>query len=262
MAAGLFVDAHAGDVEMIFCDPISRHEAVRHAHVKASPAPDPPVAMARHVVDLLRAGLLDFAIEALRLATRPPPEPNVAPPPRRHTPEPDLPGVRGAIESGAGVLVGFGGLDPSITPLVRLRLGLTPWLQLRLTGAGLGSKSTVETTRGSATVSQTLGVVDAAFTLAPSSWLRPLVVLGAGVYAASLTGMGQAPYTGLKSSGAAFAMDGGVGLAPWITPHLNVALEAHLLFAVPALAVRFVDDDSTRLGQPMLLTMLSFGLWI
>ena len=262
IAAGLFVDERAGDVEMIFCETTSRREAVRRAHTTGLSARDPPVVVARHAVDLLRGNLLDFAMEALRVAARPAPEVNVPPAPPARQPEPNRAAVRAAIEAGAGVLAGFGGLDASIAPLVRLRVGLTPWLQLRLTGAGLGTTPTVANPRGSATVGQTLGMADAAWTFAPSTWLRPLVVLGAGAYAADVNGAARAPYTSATSGGIAFAIDGGVGVAPWLTPSLNVALEVHVICALPAMAVRFVDTDAAQLGLPMVLVTLSFAEWI
>ena len=260
MIAGLFVDERAGDVEMLFCDPTSRREAVRHEHLPASPAGDPPEAVARHAVDLLRAGLLDFAVETMHLA-RPLPE-QTASRATTYTPERAAFRLRVAIEPGAGVLVGFGGLDPSITPLLRLRAGIAPWLHVRVTGAGLGTTPTVATARGSATVAQAFGVADVAWTLAPSTWLHPLVVLGAGAYGATVSGTGQAPYSGVKSDGIAFVVDGGIGVAPWITPNVSIAVEAHVIYSVPAMAVRFLDADTARLGQPILLLSVGLAEWL
>jgi hypothetical protein len=146
--------------------------------------------------------------------------------------------------------------------MLRLSAGVTKWLQLRLTGAGLGTTPTVGTAQGSARVAQALGLADVAWTLAPSAWLRPLLVIGGGVYGASVTGTGQAPYSGATSGGAAFALDAGIGVAPWLTPSLGVAVEAHLIYALPEMAVRFLDADTARLGQPILLVSIGIAEWL
>jgi hypothetical protein len=262
IVAGLFVDGRTGDVEMLFCDPTSRHQAVRSEHPPVSPAGNPPEAVARHAVDLLRAALLDFAVETIHLAGRPAPEHTMPPAPPPPAPERAASGLRSAIELGAGMLVGFGGLDPSIMPLLRLRFGLERWLQLRVTGAGLGTTPTVGTARGSATVAQAFGVADVALILAPSTWLRPLVVLGAGAYGATVSGTGQAPYSGVTSGGMAFAVDGGIGVAPSITVDLSIAVEASVIYAVPAMEVRFLDVEAARLGQPILLLSVGIAEWL
>lgn len=254
--AGLFVNEHTGDVEMHFCDPTSHREALRRERLPVSPAGDPPEVIARHVVDLLRAGLLDFAVETMHLA-RPAPEQTPS-----RAPEPAAFRVRGAVEPGAGVLVGFAGLGPSLTPLLRLRAELAPWLQLRVTGAGLGTTPRLVTAHGSATVAQKFGVADVAWTPAPSTWLGPLLVLGAGAYGATVSGTGVAPDSGVSSGGAAFVVDGGIGVAPWLTPNLSIAVEAHAMYAVPAMAVRFLNADTARLGQPMLMLSVGLAEWL
>jgi hypothetical protein len=261
VTAGLFIDETSGEVEMILCDPVSRREAVRRTSATRLSDEDGPVAFARHTVDLLRAGLLDFTMEPLRVARRPPPEHPVlatsaALPDRRES----HPGW--ALEAGVGVLAGFGGVDASIIPLMRLRRAFASWFQLRATGAALGTVPTVTTARGNATVMQAFGLAEATFTLAPSMWLKPFIGGGAGFYTAAVSGTASPPYGARDARDLAFALDAGIGVAPWITSSLSIGLETHMMCALPPMAVRFIDTDAAQLGPPMLLVTLSFAGWI
>jgi hypothetical protein len=66
----------------------------------------------------------------------------------------------------------------------------------------------------------------------------------------------------VKSDGIAFVVDGGIGVAPWITPNVSIAVEAHVIYSVPAMAVRFLDADTARLGQPILLLSVGLAEWL
>jgi hypothetical protein len=166
------------------------------------------------------------------------------------------------MEGGVGIVAGFGGVGASVAPVLRLRLAPNRGFQLRLTGAGLGSNPSVQTDRGKAAVEQAVVLADGTAVLGQSRWLRPFVVLGAGIYYAGVTGTGIAPYQGESGQAVSFAVDGGIGLCTSITPSVDLSLEAHVVLAQPGIGVRFVDEDAARVGQPAVLVTLTLADWI
>lgn len=256
ITVGLFIDEDPEGIDIVLLDTLSGRTAVRH--VDRPTHEEAPEVVARHAVDLLRASLLDFAITGLRDAAASPkreaPTTHVGPSGRSAT--------RWAIEGGVGVVAGFAGVGASVAPVVRLRLATNRDFQLRLTGAGLGSNPSVQTDRGKAAVQQAVVLADGTAVLGQSRWLRPFLVLGAGIYDAGVTGTGIPPYQGESGHAIAFAVDGGVGLATSITPSMDVSLELHGVVAEPGIGVRFLDEDAARLGQPAVLVTLTLADWI
>jgi hypothetical protein len=257
IAVGLFIDEDSEGLGIYLVDTLSGRTAVRY---NDRPAPDePPEVVARHAVDLLRASLLDFAIRGLR---------DAAASPKREAPAAhvgsggDVSPRRWAMEGGVGVVAGFAGVGASVAPVLRLRFALNRFFQLRLTGAGLGSNPSVQTDRGNATVQQAVVLADGTAVLGQSRWIRPFAVLGGGIYYVGVTGTGIPPYQGESGQAIAFAVDGGIGLSASITPSLDLSLEAHAVVALPGVAVRFVDEEAARVGQPALLVTLTLADWI
>jgi hypothetical protein len=257
IAVGLFVDEDSEELDIYLLDTISARTAVRH--IDRLMAEEAPEVVARHAVDLLRASLLEFAIAGLRDAAASPkgemPAAHVGPVSRSAP-------ARWAMEGGVGVVAGFAGVGASVAPVLRLRYSTTRDFQLRLTGAGLGSSPSVQTDQGAAAVQQAIVLADGTLVLGQSRWLRPLIVFGAGIYYAGVTGTGIPPYQGESSHAMAFAVDGGIGLSTSITPSVDLSLEAHVVFSEPGIAVRFLDEDAARLGQPVVLMTLTLVDWI
>jgi hypothetical protein len=259
IAVGLFIDEDSesrGALGIYLVDTLSGRTAVRYTD---RPAPDEaPEVVARHAVDLLRASLLDFAIRGLRDAAASQGEAPAA----RVVSEGHVAPARWALEGGVGVVAGFAGVGASVAPVLRLRFALNRSFQLRLTGAGLGSNPSVQTDRGNAAVKQAVVLADATAVLGQSRWLRPFAALGGGIYYVGITGTGVPPYQGESGDAIAFAVDGGIGLATSITSSLDLSLEAHAVVAQPGVAVRFVDQEAARVGQPSLLVTLTLADWI
>jgi hypothetical protein len=258
IAVGLFVGEDSEELDIVLLDTVSGRSAVRHLN---RPTPrEAPDAVARHAVDLLRASLLEFAIAGLRdTAASPKAETPVV---RVEASGRSAPVLRWALEAGVGVVAGFAGVGVSVAPVLGLRYSMTRAFQLRLTGAGLGSSPSVQTDRGAAAVQQTIVLADGTLVLGQSRWLRPLLVFGAGVYYAGVAGTGVPPYEGVSGGGTAFALDGGIGLSTSLTTSLDLSLDARVVVAQPGIAVRFIDEDAARLGQPAVLMTLTLADWI
>jgi hypothetical protein len=257
IVVGLFVD-EAEELELYLLDTVSGRTAVRH--IDPPMLHEAPEVIARHAVDLLRASLLDFAIAGLHDAAPSPPKGEM--PTAQLEPASRPASMRWAMEGGVGVVVGFAGVGASVAPVVRLRYSMTRDLQVRLSGAGLGSSPSVQSDLGTAAVQQAIVVADGTWVLGQSRWLRPLVVLGAGMYYAGVTGTGIGAYQGESGHAMAFAVDGGIGLSTSITPSVDLSLEAHVVVAEPGIAVRFIDEDAARVGQPAALMTLTVVDWI
>jgi hypothetical protein len=260
ITAALFVDEEAG-IDIYLLDALSDRLVVRHLDTNAAPPDGGPEVVARHAVDLLRASILDFAIEGLRSAAATAPSTTSSPPHGETLERPAA--ARWALEAGLGVLGSFEGVGAAVVPAARLRFAASRTFQIRLTGAGFGSTPTVETDRGTAAVQQGVAIVDGAAVLGHARWLRPTVALGAGAYYASVTGSGVAPpYRGQTGRALAVAFDGALGLATSVMSNVELSLEAHAVVTEPGIAVRFIDVDAARLGRPSLLVTFTVAGWI
>jgi hypothetical protein len=255
IAAGLFVDESAG-IDIYLLDTLSSRMVVTHVDAQTASPGDAPEVVARHAVDLLRASLLDFAIEGLRSAATTTPSPPGGPSLDR----PTMP--RWAFEGGLGVLGSFDGVGAALVPVLRLRFAANRTFQIRLTGAGYGSTPSVKVDRGTATIQQGVILVEGSADLGHARWLRPLVAIGAGAYYAGVTGSGAPSYEGRSGDALALALDGSVGLATSLPSNVELSLEVHALVTEPGIAVRFIDVDAARLGRPSLLLTFTVAGWI
>jgi hypothetical protein len=251
ISAALFLDDD-GAIDMILLDTQSGRMGERR--IEGPALGDGPEVFARHAVALLRASLLDFALGGLRSANTKP---------RARTLPAEAPKPTGwALEGGAGVIAGFAGVGLSAAPVLGLRRAASRMLQLRLTGAGMGSSPTIQTNQGQASVAQGLLLVDGTAVLAQSRWIRPLLTLGAGAYYVGATGTPVPPYQGLSGHTLALALDAGVGLATSLTQSVDLTLEAHVILAEPGIAVRAINEDVAHVGQPALLMTLTLADWL
>jgi hypothetical protein len=155
------------------------------------------------------------------------------------------------------VLAGFGGVDAALLPVGRVRFELGQRFAARLSLSGLGTRPRVETPAGSATVSQELGLFELVAELAPESWLRPFVSLGAGTYHLGVDGSANWPYAGSSDDRFVFAADAGGGLALALTSSLSLSLEGHGILLAPYPVIRFLEVDAARVGNPLVAGTLT-----
>jgi hypothetical protein len=134
---------------------------------------------------------------------------------------------------------------------------LTGWLHARVSIMGLGSRPRIETDYGSATVSQSIGTVEAGAIWRRAKRVRPSVFLGAGVLHVSVLGAGHSPYEGREPDRWSVAFAGGVGVAFALRSQLALTTELAALMATPHPTVRFVDTKAATIGFPSLLLSLA-----
>jgi hypothetical protein len=135
-------------------------------------------------------------------------------------------------------------------------------VQLRLTGAWLGTQPRVDAPNGNATVEQGIALVECLAQFGRHDRVRPLVSIGAGGYYVGVTGSDDPPHLGAHNVDLALAFDGGAGVLLPVGPHVEIGMEAHALVTAPGIAVRFIDRDVARIGRPSLLGAISLAGWI
>ena len=257
---GLFLHADASAAELWVVDRLTSKTVVRSVEMAKSPGVSIPEVLARRSVELLRASLLEILVDAQK-------RPFAAPAPRAQASRwaaralESRPSVWG-VEAGAQVLAGFGGVGGAVMPIARVRAVLGERLVARLTVSGLGTRPRIEAAEGTATVRQELGLLELLGEIAPRSWFRPSVSLGAGAYHIGVDGSAKWPYAGLDGGRYAFAADAGAGLALSLTSSFALSLEGHALLVTPYPVIRFLDVDTAETGRPLLSGALTLLGWL
>ncbi len=256
----LFGDPATGEAELCVVQRAAGRSAVRQATVVAEDPERMPEALASKALELLRATALELSLaldRAPRARETPERRPEVSIPqsPARAAPTSETSIV--SVDMGLGMWNSIEGPPPSVTPVGRLGLRLSGWSQARLSLVGLGSRPLVRTVYGSATISQTMALLEFALMPRLDNRIQPLLSLGGGVLNVAVAGSGVAPYEGLTSQQWSAAVDGGAGIAVAIGSRTSLATEIHASWASPHPYVRFVDTRAATIGDPTLMLTLT-----
>jgi hypothetical protein len=257
---GLFLHADASAAELWVVDRLTSKTVVRRIAMSKSAGASAPEVLARRSVELLRASLLEILVDSQK-------RPSTVTAPRAHATrwaaqalEPRHSSF--GIEAGAQLLGGFGGIDAAILPVGRMRVALGERLLARMTLSGLGTRPKIVAAQGSATLSQELALLELQGEMAPRSWLRPTISLGAGAYHIHVDGSANAPYAGLDGGRYAFAVDAGAGLAMSFTSVFALSLEAHALLLTPYPLIQFLTVDTAEMSRPLLSATVTVVGWL
>jgi hypothetical protein len=246
---GLFPQPDASAAELWVVDRLTNKTVVRRVELDRSSTGSAPEVLARRSVELLRASMLEILVDARRRPLSPSPRAQAsrwaaqALEPQRSV---------WGVEAGALVLGGFGGVGPAIMPVLRGRVVVSDRFAARLTLSGLGTRPHVQAAEGTATVNQALGLVEWIVEIAPHSWLRPAVSLGAGAYHISAEGSAAWPYEALDPGTWAFAADVGTGLSLSLSSVFALCLEGHATLVTPRPVIRFVGVETAEIQSPLL----------
>jgi hypothetical protein len=216
-------------------------------------------------LELLRASFLEIALGASRAepeTTTPPPPP---PPEVARMTEVALDNSwprTWAVEAGGCLLGSFEGFPPSLAPVVRGERIWRDRLVARLTIAGLGTPARVDLPVGSASVSQTFGLVEVGVKLRPEQRLRLFLSLGAGVLHVTAEGHESFPYQALSDSLWTPIADAGAGVRVALRGRFELAAEVHAQFAQHYPAIHFFDDTVARSGRPTVIGSLTLVAWL
>jgi hypothetical protein len=260
---GLLGDPSSAPAELWILDNIGGNAEVRRIPAPIDDAERVAEVLAIRTVEVLRASALKLLIESSRRPSAPAPAPAVqiaaaAPPPA----VPRAAARTVAIETGLSVLVSPGQLDAAAVPVARLRVAIAGPVVARLTVAGLGTRPLVETSRGAASITQALGLVEVGLVFRRDRRLQPAMSLGAGVLRASSDAQGSSPYLGQRDARWAALFDAGAGVIVPVGGQLALALEAHVMLAAPYPVVRFSDLDAATIARPAAWTTLTLVAWL
>jgi hypothetical protein len=232
-------------------------------HVAVEPnAPRQPEMLSLRAVEALRAGLLQIDWAARKRRSEPLENPPVAAVPAGDLHQPASLGDRVGIEVGAVAIMSLDGLGPAVLSTLRVAWAPRPWLLMQASVAGLGSRSTVATTTGSAQVAQQYALLGGTYRLRAARRLWPVFGLAAGLLRTSVegqTGPGTGGHTAERWSG---LLDATLGAGLRLDGRFYLTVAAHAQVAEPYVAVHIVDRVGATSGRPNLLLTLTLGAWL
>jgi hypothetical protein len=257
---GIFIRDEASVVELWVVDRVTNKTSVRRAEAERGDDWRAPEVLARRVVELLRASLLEVLVPAPRRANE------TASPQTQayHWAARALERRRSTwgIDGGAAMLGGFGGVQAAILPVARLRLSLNESFTARLTLAGLGTRPTVSAEDGTAAISQALTLLELQAIPAKSKWVRPVLSIGAGAYHVGAEGNARWPYQGVDVARWTVAADAGAGISLPISSTFEIAIEGHAMVATPYPVIRFLGRDIANTGRPSIFAVVTLVGWL
>ena len=167
-----------------------------------------------------------------------------------------------AVDLGLGMLHSLDGPPPALIPVGRIRVRIRSWLAARASVAGLGSRPRVDSRYGSATLSQSLALLELAGGFRSGKRVRLAASLGAGALNVSVAGVGAGRYEGRDSQRWSAAFAGGLGAALAIGSRAALATELQAVVASPHPIVRFVDTSAATVGYPSLLLTVTLQVML
>jgi hypothetical protein len=258
---GLLGDPETPRAELWILDRIGGDAEVRRIPIPSENPERVGEVLAIRAIEVLRASALKLLIESSRLPSAPATAPAaIAPARTADEPAPSRRSV--AVETGLSLLASPGELDPAALPLARVRVAVAGPLVARLTIAGLGSRPRLETARGTATITQAIGLCELGVVFRRDRRLAPALMLGGGVLHVGSDAQGVAPYVGQRDERWSALVGAGAGLVATIAAGWAVAVEAHVMIAAPYPLVRFSDWEVATMARPAIWTTLTLVSWL
>ena len=252
----MFGDPESGQAELCVVRRTARRTAVRRTTVAVDDPERMPELLAKRALELLRATALELSIE---IEPAPRAEKPVEPRPQpglRSSPMPPAPAPGAAIvvvDMGVGMWTSVQGPPAAWAPVGRASLRLSEWAWARVSLAGWGSRPRVDTAYGSASLSQTMALLEGVAIFRRGKRIRPTLSLGAGVLHVAVAGTGEGPYEGRSPERWSAAFDGGLGVAFAVGARAALVTELHALVAAPHPVVRFADTRAATIGYPSVI---------
>jgi hypothetical protein len=257
---GVFGDSLAG-MELWVADRLTGRSLVRRLNASGESGARASEILAIRAAEQLSASLveLDLAPNPAKEAAVAKPAPVAPPPTPAPAPAGDRPAERSRFhaELGVGTLFSFEGVNPTVTPVARLGWSALSFWEVRMTGAGLGSRSSIASQSGTATFSQELLLLESVFSPSWPGAFRPQASLGVGTLHVGVEGQGSGSVQGLDSSTWATALDAGFGLSYRRAASMGFAFEGHAVFATPYPVVRLLDEAQATTGRPAIFASVT-----
>jgi hypothetical protein len=221
-----------------------------------------PKTLAIRAIELLRSSFLEIELTATgeRNANAAPPPPAVV-----HFVESEMLASRPeriGVEAGGAALMSLDDVGPALLPLLRFDWAAHPSLIAQLTAAGLGTRATVTTQEGTASIAHAYVVLGATYRFRRGKRLQPLVALGAGALHTSVDGQPESTNRGLNDAQWSLLLDAGLGLSIRVRQRFHLTVMAHAQMAEPYLAIRVLERVVATSARPNLLVTLTLGAWL
>ena len=234
---------------------------VTHVAVERD-APRQPEMLSLRAVEALRAGLLQIDWAARKRHNDPVERPPIAEVPAGELRQPAGPGDRVGIEVGAAATMSLDGLSPAVLPTMRVTWAARPALLMQASVAGLGTRSTVTTTAGSARVAEQYVLLGGYYRFRSARRLWPVLGVAAGALRTAIEGQngpGTGGHTAERWSG---LLDATLGAGLRLGGRYYLTVAAHAQVAEPYVAIHIVDRVGATSGRPNLLLTLTVGAWL
>jgi hypothetical protein len=260
----IFADSPTNAVELSVIDRVTRKTVTRR--VPADPAATRSAeVLSIRALELLRASFLEIALGASR--ADPPDTPPPPPPPAEVTRmtnaalENRWPQTW-ALEIGGCAFMSFEGLGPTVAPVLRAERQWRDWLVGRVTLAGLGTRSRIESESTTANVAQAFGLAEVGIKLRSGRLLRPFLSIGGGVL--HVTTEAQPPPHGIAVNQDLWTAlaDAGAGLRVALRARFELAAEVHVQAAPFYPAFQFFKDTVARSNRPTVMGSLTLVAWL
>jgi hypothetical protein len=177
---------------------------------------------------------------------------------QRTTPDRTWPGTA-SFEAGLAAVDGFGGLGPSVSPVLRFSYALRSDLFARATLAGPTLGRDIRTATGSATVHQEFGLFEFVYALRLGRHAALRGSGGAGAYHLGIRGSATVPYGGGPTDLWSAALDAGIGGALRLGEHSAIALDLHALLTQRQAELDLSDGVMRYSGRP--IGFATIGVW-
>jgi len=273
----LVVDADEQAAELRVIDHLTNKTVIRRTKIEAQEASQVAQVLSVRAVELLRASLMELLIRSRpRSAVEASPPVDVAAARKASTwAAGELQLQREStwgFDAGGAGLVGFGGIDPALLGVIRVRLLLGRAFQLRATAAGLGPTTNIAppsaaAQHSGATVSQNFGLFELVATPWSDAALAPVISLGGGPFNAAVNGINPRGFTAFTKSHWTAALDAGVGLRFRLSDSFDLDLEAQALLTLEQIVTSFAVPDGSQvegpgISQPSLFGSLTIVGWL
>jgi len=164
-----------------------------------------------------------------------------------------------SLEAGAGVLDGFGGLGPSLSPVLRFAYAIPFGVLACATLSGPTLAREIHTAAGSATTRQEFGLLEIAYPYRLGRSAALLTSVGLGIYHLQVQGSALRPYGGGSPQLWSALLDVGMGGAFRTSERSAIVLDVHALTTQRQALVAFANGETRRSGRP--IGLVTLGLW-
>jgi hypothetical protein len=234
-------------------DRITQKTVVRRVQVGSGTGNDVAAILAVRAVELLQACLLEAVDRPIDESTprSQPLSPDVSDwmDRRTYTAKPPF-----SLGAGLGVMHSFGNLGPAVLPVLAFSYRPTSGLSLAVRAGATAFASQLEAHAGTVAAQQQFAAIDLGYEFVPSiGRVRPIALIGAGVYHLDVTGTASSPYQGRTERLLAGLVEIGLGAQVQLGPRVSLVAAVRALFVLPKPVIRAAGEEVGSVSRPSLL---------